>query len=37
MKQQLRKVQKAAVGFVLNKYANINDVINIKWLPTKDE
>ena len=33
MKQQIQKVQNAAAGFVLNKYANINDGINIKWLP----
>ena len=30
MKQQLQKVQNAAAGFVLNKYANINDVINLE-------
>ena len=33
MKQQLQKVQNAAACFVLSKYANINDVISIKWLP----
>ena len=33
MKQQLEKVQNAAGGFVLHKYANINNVMNIKWLP----
>ena len=27
MKQQLQKVQNAAAGFALNKYANINDII----------
>ena len=32
MKQQLQKLQNAAAGFVLTKYASINDVINIKWL-----
>ena len=32
-KQQLQKVKNAAADFVLNTYANINDVINIKWLP----
>ena len=37
MKQQLQKVQNAAVGFVLNKYANINDAINIKWLPIEEQ
>ena len=36
MKQQLQKVQNAAAGFGLNKYANINDLINIKWLPIKE-
>ena len=30
MKQQLQQKQNAAAGFVLNKYANINDVIYIK-------
>ena len=33
MNQQLKKIQNAAAGFVLNKYANRNNVINIKWLP----
>ena len=28
-------MQKAA-GFVLNKYVNVNDLINIKWLPIKE-
>ena len=36
MKQQLQKVQNAAAGFVLNEYPNINDVINIKWLPIEE-
>ena len=37
MKQQLhQKVQNAAAGFVLNKYANINDFINMKWLPIEE-
>ena len=36
MKQQLQKVQNVAAGFVLNKCANINDVINIKWLPIEE-
>ena len=27
-----KKLQNAAAGFVLNKYANISDVINKKWL-----
>ena len=36
MKQQLQKVQNAAAGFVLNKYANVNDVINTKWLPIEE-
>ena len=36
MKQQLQKVQDAAAGFVLNEYPNINDVINIKWLPIEE-
>ena len=35
MKQHLQKVQNPAAGFVLNKYAKINDVINIKWLPVE--
>ena len=37
MKQQLQKVQYPAAGFVLNKYANVNDVINIKWLPIEEQ
>ena len=36
MKQQFQKVQNTAAGFVLNKYANINDVINTKWLPIEE-
>ena len=32
MKQQTQKVQSTAAGFVLNKYANISDIIKIKWL-----
>ena len=36
MKQQLQRVQNTAAGFVLNKYASINDVINIKWLPIEE-
>ena len=36
MKQQLQKVQNIAAGFVLNKYASINDVRNIKWLPIEE-
>ena len=37
MKQQLQKVQNAAAGLVLNKYANINDVINMKWLLMEEQ
>ena len=33
MKRQLQKVPNTAAGFVLKKYTNINDVINIKQLP----
>ena len=36
MKQQFQKVRNAAAGFVLNKYANINDVINIKWFAMEE-
>ena len=35
-KQQLQKLQNAAAGFILNKNTDINDVINIKWLPTEE-
>ena len=34
--QQLQKVQNAAAGLVLNKYPNINDATNIKWLPIEE-
>ena len=34
--KQLQKVQHAAAGFVLKNYTNINDVINIKWLPIEE-
>ena len=37
MKQQLQKVQNAAADLVLNKYANINDVINMKWLLMEEQ
>ena len=33
---KLQKVQNAAAGFVLNRRANINDVIKLKWLPVKE-
>ena len=36
MKQQLQKVENLAAGFVVNKYANINGVINIKCLPIEE-
>ena len=36
MKQQLQRLQNAAAGFILNKYANINDAINKKWLPKEE-
>ena len=32
MKQQLQKTQNAAADFILNKYTNIDDFMNIKWL-----
>ena len=30
-------VQNAASGFILNKYPNINDAMNIKWLPIEEQ
>ena len=36
MKQQLQKVLNAATGFDLNKYTNVNYLINIKWLPIEE-
>jgi len=35
-KNQIQKVQNVVAGFVLNKYANINDVTNLKWLPIEE-
>ena len=35
--KQLQKVQNAAADFVLNKYANMKDVINVKWLPIEEQ
>ena len=37
MKRQLQKVPNTAAGFVLKKYTNINDVINIKQLPIAEQ
>ena len=36
MKQQLQKVQNVSAGIILNKYANINDVLNTKWVPIEE-
>ena len=33
MKQHLQKVQNSSAGFALD---NINDIINIKWLPIEE-
>ena len=35
-KNQMQRVQNSIAGFVYNKYANINDVINLKWLPVSE-
>ena len=37
MKQQLQKEKIAAAHFVLNKNANTNNVVNIKWLPIEEQ
>ena len=36
MKNQLRKVQNAAAGFVSNKYAQIKDVLELKLLTIEE-
>ena len=33
---RLQKVQNITAGYVLSRYANIEDVINLKWLPVKE-
>ena len=36
MKNRLQKVQNATAAFVLNKYAEIKDVLGLKWLTTEE-
>ena len=33
---RLQKIQNIAAGYVLSRYANLNDVIKLKWLPVKE-
>ena len=32
----MQKVQNAAAGFVFRRYATVEDVINLKWLPVQE-
>ena len=34
--QRLQRIQNTAAGYVLNRYATLNDVIGLKWLPVKE-
>ena len=31
-----KKIQNIAAGYVLSRYANLHDVIELKWLPVKE-
>ena len=33
---RLQRIQNTTAGYVLNKYANINDVISLNWLPINE-
>ena len=35
--KKLQRVQLAAVSFVYNKYVNMEDIINQKWLPIEEQ
>ena len=35
--KKLQRVQLAAASFVYNKYVNMEDIINLKWLPIKEQ
>lgn len=34
--KRLQKIQNAAAGFVLKRHANVQDVIDLKWLPVEE-
>ena len=34
--ERLQKIQNIAAGYVLSRYATLNDVIQLKWLPVKE-
>ena len=36
MLKRLQKIQNAAAGYVLRKYSNLEDVLNLKWLHVKE-
>ncbi len=35
MLKRLQRVQNACAAFVLGKFATVNDVISLKWLPVR--
>ena len=35
--KKLQRVQVAAASFVYNKYFNMGDIINLKWLPIEEQ
>ena len=35
--KKLQRVQLAAASFVYNKYVNMVDIINLKWLPIEEQ
>ena len=35
--KKLQRVQLAAASFVYNKYVNMEDIINLKWLPIEEQ
>ncbi len=37
LENRLQRVQKATASFVLGRFAGLDDIIKLKWLPVKEQ